>query len=171
MKMMRTLSAAAVLALLVAGTAAAQSSSDPNGRQVDKTFVQKAAKANTAEVREARLELDGSNAQARRFAQRMIRDHGMLESELASVANRLGDTQQMRSGVNAAVPAGRMPGTKYLTFEAKEHERAIALFEEEAQRGRNPLLRSYAEHAIPILQHQLATAIGDARSARIGASQ
>lgn len=158
MTITRTLSAATALALLAAGTAAAQSSSNPNGQQVDKTFVQKAAKANTTEIREAHLELGSRDAQARTFAQRMIRDHSKAESELASVANLLGYNQQLRSGVNAAVPAGKVPGSKYLKSEVKDHQRAIALFQEEAERGRNPTLRGYAQHTIPILQQHLAMA-------------
>lgn len=158
MEIKRALSAAAALALLAGGTAAAQSSSNPNGQQVDKTFVQKAAKANTKEIREAHLELASKDPQARQFAQRMIRDHSKAESQLASVANLLGYSAEIRSGVNSADPAGKEPGAKYVKTEVKDHQQAIALFEEEAQRGRNPTLRGYAEHTIPTLRQHLAMA-------------
>ena len=158
MNLPRTLAATATLALITGGCAFAQSSSDPNGAQVDTTFVQKAAEANTREIREANLELGSGDARARTFARTMIRDHTKAENQLAAIARQLGDREQLRAGAGAAVPPGRLDGRAYLRHEIPVHQQAIALYQEESAHGRDDTLRRYAAQTLPVLQHHLTMA-------------
>jgi predicted outer membrane protein len=40
----------------------------------------------------------------------------------------------------------------------RDHERTIALFQQEGQSGQNPQLKFFAQQAVPVLQQHLAEA-------------
>ncbi|HEV2303510.1 MAG TPA: DUF4142 domain-containing protein [Stellaceae bacterium] len=61
---------------------------------------------------------------------------------------------------------GALFNRRYVDGQARGHEAAVRLFESEAQGGRSPLLRHFAEGALPILRAHLRHA--EAIRRRIG---
>lgn len=132
----------------------------------DQTFADKADIIDRAEVKLAKLALEKTNNPAvRKFADRMIHDHEMLEKQMTGAMNRQ----------NMAVPEkldpkhqalydqlSKLQGAEfdraYADTMVKGHEKAIQLFENEIQNGQNPTMRHLAETGLPILKTHLELA-------------
>ncbi len=124
----------------------------------DSAFVTKAAMSGTEEVREGKAEQHSSDANAGQFAVRMIGDHSKNNTQLAALAQKLGMTAQVNQGIAQAPQPSEQPGPAYLTKEVADHKKTIALFEQEANNGRNPSLRMFARESLPVLRSHLQMA-------------
>ncbi len=150
--------AAASLALIAGGLASAQSMSSAHVNSMDRTFAMQAAKGGTEEVREGQVERTSSNAHARSFAMRMIRDHGKANEQLKDVAQQLDLTSQVQDGISMAKTPEHLSGSAYLAKEVPDHVKTIALFRKEIRDGSNPQLRNFAQQTLPVLETHLRLA-------------
>ncbi|HEX4112084.1 MAG TPA: DUF4142 domain-containing protein [Stellaceae bacterium] len=132
----------------------------------DKIFADKAMAAGLAEIAEARIALDKTgNDNVRKFAQRMVQDHGAANDELAVVAKSEGlglPTLPTQADRAKADRLGKLSGDEfdraYLADQIAAHQAAVALFLQESKTGQDSALRHFADRALPILADHLEMA-------------
>ena len=132
----------------------------------DKTFMTNATYANRSEIDFAQLALTNSqNDSIKAYAQKMVADHTMAQSELDSLGNKFSFTlpttmdsahQAMRPQLEAL--SGYSFDTAYINGQVRDHEATITLFQNEANQGFNPDVRNYASGKLPHLQEHLQSA-------------
>ena len=125
-------------------------------------FVKGAAMGALAEVELAKLARSKSqNATIRSFADRMIRDHGKANTELAAIARRKGfdvptslNSQDEDVVKEGAARSGMQFDAWYASRMVIEHEKAVALFES-ATMSADADLAAFARKTLPTLrEHQ-----------------
>jgi putative membrane protein len=122
-------------------------------------FVQKAGQDGMTEVALAKLALSKSSDEGvRSFAQRMVKDHGAADAELSQLARRNGidapgkldaEHQAMVQALSAKSGAGF--DATYADDMAKDHAKAVALFEHMAQSGDGDFA-AFAQKTLPTLR-------------------
>ena len=152
----------APVALASAGAIAAET----HLSSADRTFVRDAAEGGMAEIADAQVAQQKSNADnVKQFAGTMITDHTKANDELKSIAQSKGVSlpsgpSLMQKGANtrlSATPAGSFDQS-YASHEVSDHEEDIKTFRKEASSGGDPDLKAYAQKTLPILEHHLEMA-------------
>lgn len=160
MRKLTTSCLAAGLVGLVAGQASAELSS------ADRSFAMKAASGGMAEVQAAQMaKQKADSSQVKTFADRMISDHTQANNDLQQIAQQENLTlpsepsKQQRS---ATQRIGGMTGAAfdrtYAQEEVRDHQQDIALFQQEANSGRDPALKQFAQKTLPTLRQHLQMA-------------
>lgn len=159
--------ATAVLVTALPLCAYAQKTDTQGGTPTDAGFVTNASGANVAEVKLSELAAtNASSAKVKSFAQHMIADHTKAGDELKSLA--AGD----RGYATADTPPpaaqkdidalSRMKGAdfdkEYAKVMVADHEKAVAIFEVEAEKGSNKDLQAFAKKTLPTLKQHLTMA-------------
>jgi putative membrane protein len=133
----------------------------------DRSFVQGAARAASAEVQASRLALRKAlDPQVKKFAQRMLHDHSQVHDRLTRLAQQKGLripadlTVAQESKLDILQSAvGREFDNQYTRdFGVSAHENALDIFDKEAQAGRDRELKSFANRTIGKLQEDLRLA-------------
>jgi putative membrane protein len=163
--MTRLLFAASVAGLLAA-PALAQNSQGGDLSSQDRAFVEQAAQGNVAEAQEGQLAMrQAASPAVREFGRWMFTDHTGMDKWLAVVAVREGLPVPTTPNQEQAQRLSRLRGLRgeqfdraYIPGQVRDHERTIALFQQEAQSGQNPQLKFFAQQAVPVLQQHLAEA-------------
>ncbi|MEA2664206.1 MAG: putative rane protein [Candidatus Eremiobacteraeota bacterium] len=146
----------------------------------DAEFALLASATSNGEIATARETLRRSrNPLVRRFAQRMIDDHTGANVGLQAATRGAGtrpapvtaldpDAQRQLDALRS-VPDPQFDAT-YMLAQIPDHQKAIGIFGWEAQNGRNPTLRDYANRTLPNLQMhlQMAQAFRASNGATIG---
>jgi putative membrane protein len=168
MKSFSALVAVAVAAISI--PVLAQTAQGSNG--FDQKFVTMAMQSNNTEIDQARAILASRpNAGVRLFATTMIKDHTAASSTLGAIAHSLNLTYpnshvQTGTSTEAGTPppasgSAMMSTTSarsYMQLQVKEHNDAIALFQNEARNGGSGQLRTFAADTLPTLKAHLAMA-------------
>ena len=129
----------------------------------DRNFFEKAAKGGQKEVMVSQEALPHlTSPAAREFAQMMINDHGMANTELAALA--------MSKGVTLPAPSEKVAkkwakNTKdvddeYLATMVSDHKDTVDLFEK-AAKSKDPEIAAFANKMLPTLRQHLAMAKTD----------
>jgi putative membrane protein len=147
---------ALALAAITTGAVAADAESTAPAPSI---FVQKAAMGGMTEVEAAKLALSKSqNPEIRSFAQQMVSDHGMANTELAAIAKRKGiePPSKLDSEHQSMIDSlGSKTGTSfdgaYAQHMNMDHSKAIALFES-ATGTSDPDLAMFATKTLPTLK-------------------
>ncbi len=155
------LAAALVAAVILTPTARAQQ--EVAARPVnDAAFVAAAAASGMAEVTISQMvEQRSQNQQIKEFAQKMVEEHNRANLELRQIAaaRQIAIPVQLQFTDQAAAEAlagisGAKFDREYAKNQVAAHLCAVALFQAEAERGRDPQIRAYAEKYLPkIAQH------------------
>jgi putative membrane protein len=151
--------AAGVLGLLSVQASAAVPSPDRN-------FAVKAASGGLAEIQSAQLaQQQGSSPQVKQFAQRMITDHTQANNDLQQIAQQESidlptqPTQQEMSGMKRLRGMnGSAFDRSYAQEEVRDHQQDVALFSQEANSGKDPALKAFAQKTLPTLRQHLQLA-------------
>jgi putative membrane protein len=170
------LTAVAVLALLlglsslVLPAASAQGTSrSPGLSDSDKAFAQQADQINMTEARLGEVaQMNAENPAVKAFGRLLTYDHNRLnhglhglrhvvEHEGVSLARRL-DQQNREEVDRLSQLKGSAFDQAYIQAMVEGHEKAVSYFEHEGNRLQDPQLKSWALHALPILQQHLALA-------------
>jgi putative membrane protein len=126
----------------------------------DAAFLQNAMSDGAAEIDLARFAYDRAySSSVRGFARQMLDDHIRLADQLNAIAAR-------RGVAPVAPPSGMVPADlayrngddfdeAYMQYMVADHQRALSLFAEEADRGTDPEIRAAAASAIPTLEAHL----------------
>ncbi len=135
--------------------------------QHDSSFVEEAAQAGMAEVMAAKLALDKSHDDAvRNFAQRMIDDHTKANDKLKSIVKAKNISvpgQPSKEQLKKIDSLHKVSGDKFNQrytefFGVPAHEKAVNLFEREANSGSDADLRDFAQNTLPTLREHLQMA-------------
>lgn len=139
----------------------------------DRNFMIKAAQAGHAEIAAGKIAAtNGANSELKKFAERMVADHGKAGDELAQIAaakNVALPAEADRSHQRLAKQLQGLTGDKFDRVYAREaavkdHRAAVALFTREAEKGSDPEVRAFARKTLPTLEDHLkqAQAVHDA---------
>ena len=142
----------------------------------DRKFVTEAALSGMAEVELGRLAVErGASAAVKQFGQRMVDDHTRANEELMRLASGLGITVPALDAKHRAPISklSRLSGAEfdraYMKQMVTDHQKAVSLFQREAERGAHADLKSFAAGKLPALQEHLRMAremAGDGRGGR-----
>lgn len=132
------------------------------------SFVKHAATDGMAEVELGKIALQKSQDPAvRKFAQRMVTDHGKANTELASIAKRKNldvptslDSKHQSLVQSMNAKSGAAFDAAYSEHMQADHSKAIALFEA-ASKSSDTDLAAFAKKTLPTLQEhkQMADAL------------
>jgi putative membrane protein len=160
MRLTRALGAAAILGFM-AHPALAQAIPEE-----DQEFAQKAAEGGLMEVQLGQLaQQQAKDQQVVDFGQRMVQDHGQANEKLMAIAEQKaiqlpqelsGDAQQKYEEMQQL--SGAEFDEAYMDEMVEDHEKDIAVFEQQAQAGQDPDLRVFAEETLPTLREHLKLA-------------
>jgi putative membrane protein len=123
------------------------------------TFVKTAALDGMTEVEFGKLAASkSSNSDVKRFAQKMVQDHGQANQELAAVARSKGltvptklDAKHEAMVKELRAKSGAAFDSAYASHMAKAHTKAVALFEAASQSS-DPDVAAFAKKTLPTLQ-------------------
>jgi len=126
----------------------------------DRRFMMEAARGGMAEVKHGQLAAQRASSDAvKQFAQRMVQDHGKANSELMQLASQKGVTLPKQMGAeHMAVHnrLSRLSGAQfdrvYMQHQVRDHRKTVSLFQREANRGRDPDVKSWAAKTLPTLR-------------------
>lgn len=148
----------------VAAAAAAQV--NPTLSTSDATFMTVAARGGMAEVQMAQLaERNGRSAAVKRFARRMMEDHGQANQAMAALAQRKQVTPPESIGADQQQIYDRLAKLRGAAFDrayaaamVEDHQEDLQLFRTEAADGTDPEVKAMAARHVPILQEHLRMA-------------
>ena len=126
-------------------------------------FVQKAAISGKFEIESSKLALERStDADVKAFAQKMIDDHTMADTELKSTVKKAklaNDTLPKELDDKHAKILEKLKSAKaedfnedYLDAQEDAHEDAVKLFKNYAEKGENADLKKFASDTLPTLE-------------------
>ena len=160
---------------LVVGLVGARAEDDKKDKKDkafdDATFVKMAASSGMEEVEVSKIAVDkAKNAEVKRFAERMLRDHGKTTGELKGMLGQLQgvSAQQMPTGLDQQHQAllqqlqGAQQGAEFDRVFAQQqlqsHQAAVELFRAYAQSGDDARLKQWASQTLPSLEEHLREA-------------
>ena len=154
---------------LVAGAAFAQTDTNASmksGSGSDAMFVKEASAAGLAEVSLGQLgQSQGQSDQVKQFGAQMVKDHTAANQELSSIASQKGLTvsqEPMPKDAAAAKAIGAKQGAAFDSAFGKkmlmDHKKAVALFQKEANNGKDADLKAFAAKTLPTLKDHLQMA-------------
>ncbi|MBV8684534.1 MAG: DUF4142 domain-containing protein [Caulobacteraceae bacterium] len=154
MKLSFCAAAAAVVAL--AATPALAQPADDN------TFIQKAVAGDTGEIQMGHmLEQKGGTAQVRHFGATLVQDHTLSRRKAEAAAKAMGasapeqpdpDAVQAMSQLQSL--SGAQLDTQAKQIAIQDHQKDIAMFEQEAKSGHGPAA-AHARQSLPVLRKHL----------------
>jgi len=123
------------------------------------TFVKTATLDGMTEVEFGKLAVSkSSNSDVKRFAQKMVQDHGQANQQLAALARSKGlpvptklDAKHEAMLQELSAKSGAAFDSDYASHMAKAHTKAVALFEAASQSS-DPDLAAFAKQTLPTLQ-------------------
>jgi len=133
---------------------------------VDQEFVTKATTAGLAEVNQAQLAVKlARDAAVKKFAKKMIEDHGKANKELLALVNKKKlksatkmDAEHKKMYDKLKKLSGGEFDRAYMSGQVKDHEDAVALFEKEGSSGKDDDLKKWAKEKLPTLRMHLKMA-------------
>jgi putative membrane protein len=135
-----------------------------NMKSPDQEFIMKAAQGGLAEVDLGNLaKQNGGSDAVKQFGDRMVNDHSQANSQLQQIAQQKGITlPSSPSGKDKHL--SKMLRTKqgaefdkaYIHDMVKDHEADVAEFRHEAENGKDPDVKAWAQKTLPVLEQHLA---------------
>ncbi|HEX7815051.1 DUF4142 domain-containing protein [Dyella sp.] len=136
----------------------------------DAMFVRKASEAGAAEVALGKLgQAQGKSDQVKQFAAQMVKDHTAANDELSTIASEKSlamasdpSTKDTAFAKKLATKQGAAFDTAFSRKMLADHKKAVALFQQEADSGKDSDLKAFAAKTLPTLKHHLdmAQALG-----------
>jgi putative membrane protein len=132
----------------------------------DHKFAMDAAMGGLAEVQLGKLAADhASNADVKKFAQRMVDDHDKANDELSNILKQKGMTPPTDLKGREKATYDRLSKLNgpafdraYMSEMVKDHEKDVKEFERESTSGKDPDLKAFAAKTLPTLQDHLKMA-------------
>ena len=129
----------------------------------DHEFLKKAAEINLTEIALGKAAERSSDPNIKKIAVMLVKDHSEANRNLERLAASKGVTLPTepsawdRHSLNSIEKEqGDKFNKEFLAFNLKGHEKAIALFEKEAARTRDPDIKAWAQKMVPALKEHLA---------------
>jgi putative membrane protein len=132
----------------------------------DVAFMKKAARGGVAEVEFGRLATaKASNADVKKFGQRMVDDHNKANDQLKQVASdkRVELPQALRAKDKVTKESlEKLSGDEfdraYMSSMVKDHKQDVAEFERESKAAHDPALKDFVTQTLPTLREHLKEA-------------
>jgi len=132
----------------------------------DKEFVTAAGMGSVGEVKLGQLAIEhAESADVKRFARRMVEDHGKANTELTSLAKEKSAPVPMDAGPEHKVALAKLAALSGAAFDkaymaqmVEDHRRDIAAFENQIRTGKDPVVRAWASKMLPTLRLHLRMA-------------
>ena len=136
------------------------------GAAADHEFAMGAANGGLAEVEISKLAADhAANADVKKFAERMVTDHGKANDELSTIASQKGMTmptelkgKEKSTHDRLAKLNGAAFDKAYMDVMVKDHEKVVKELERESSSGKDPDLKAFAAKVLPTVQDHLKMA-------------
>lgn len=133
---------------------------------VDKEFITSAAQGSMFEVELGKIVAkNATSSEVKAFAERMVKDHGAAQSELAGVASKKGMTvptslegAKQSTVEDYAKLTGQKLDTKYADDMVEDHENDVKAFKKALIELKDPDLTAWATKTLPTLEHHLQMA-------------
>ena len=155
-------------ALAQESNAPASGANAPNGgsEASDQTFLKEAAEGGLAEVELGQLAAEkSSNEEVKRFAERMVEDHGKANENLKQLAAQKGvslpsepSAKQKANKERLSKLSGEEFDKAYMSDMLNDHRTDIAAFEQESDSGKDSDIKEFASQALPTLREHLKQA-------------
>jgi putative membrane protein len=131
--------------------------------QMDVDFANKAAVGGMAEVQFGKLAQEkGSSAKVKDFAAMMVKDHGMANTELMSIAKSKNitlptalDAEHMKKLTELQSKSGTDFDKAYVTAMVEGHQKTLALMQDGAANCKDSKLKDFAAKTAPIVKTHL----------------
>ena len=156
---------------LSATNSANMNSSNMNMNPMDnptdvKGFMTTAAESGMAEVQLGQLaQQKAQNADVKQFAQRMVTDHTKANNELKQLAQKENVTLPTDLNAKHKELMSRLQGLsgaefdrEYMKAQVDDHEKAVSLFQSQADKGDNAQAKAFASKTLPTLKQHLEMA-------------
>jgi putative membrane protein len=143
----------------------------------DHHFVMDAATGGMAEVELGKLAADkATNADVKKFGQRMADDHGKANDELKSLAQskqitlpNAVDAKHQATIDRLSKLSGEAFDRAYVQEMLKDHQKDVAAFRTESKSGKDPEVKAWAGKTLPTLEEHLKL-IQDLNRTAVGTS-
>ena len=132
----------------------------------NQTFIRAADQIDLAEVKLGKFaEEHAANDAVKKFGERMVRDHSLMNKELHEITSKKGI--KLEEGLDQKHQElmdelSKLKGSEFDRAYTKDmvsgHEKAIEQFEIEAKNGRDPDVKAWAEKWLPTLREHLTLA-------------
>jgi putative membrane protein len=132
----------------------------------DKQFMKMAADANMTEAHVGQMAQDqGATDAVKDFGKTLVGDHTKAYQDLQAVATKTGenipdgiDVKRMPAVESLAKLKGPAFDRAFARYEVQDHQKAIAAFKREADKGENADVKAYAQTTLPTLESHLKQA-------------
>jgi len=132
----------------------------------DIEFVLDTAKGGIAEVELGKLATEHAKSEeVKKFAQRLVDDHSKANAELKSIADAKGiklpadtDAQHKATIRRFEKLNGAAFDRAYMQMMVNNHVKGVSNFRNEANKGRDPQVKSFAASTLPTLEEHLQQA-------------
>jgi putative membrane protein len=154
--------AIALVALLAAAPALAADKLSGD----DRDFAKHAMADSTKEVQLGKMaEKQAQSDAVKKFAQRMVTDHGQANQKLTEIATSAGmpASTEMTSDQRKDIDKlSKLQGAEfdraYMAAMVDDHKKDIRTFEKQADKGKDTALKSFAQETLPTLKEHLTLA-------------
>jgi len=153
-----------VLAVLCAGAFCAFASAKTGKMSAaDRNFMKTAAESNMKEAHLGKMAQEqASDEGVKSFGQTLVQDHTEAYEELTAVASKTGESipkgiDIRRDPAIEGLAREKRAGfdRSFVRHEVQHHQRTIAEFKREAEKGQNAEVKAYAQKMIPTLEEHL----------------
>lgn len=139
-----------------------QSGSQTQLSSKDKDFVQKAYKSNMSEIELGKIAAQkASSDDVKQFAQQMVDEHQRSNDQLEQIAREKGidlpSSVQIPEQSRWTNLSGPEFDREYVRHQMKAHKDAVSLFQNEANSGQDPELKSFASNQLSNLEQHSNT--------------
>jgi putative membrane protein len=132
----------------------------------DRDFAKTAYQGNLAEINVAQIAVQrASSNDVKQYAQELVDDHTKANEQLKQIATSKGidlpsevDSQAKSEQDRLSQLSGSDFDRQFLDQQKKDHQKTIALFQQEASQGQDPDLKSYASDNLSKLQQHASMA-------------
>ena len=150
-----------------ADQSAGQAQATPAQLAADTAFINTAGTLGLEEVRFAQLaETKAADPAVRRFAAKMIADHTMVDQALAALAQSKGITPPSNMDARDETLYRQLQSLDgpafdraYIDGQMQDLTMVIEAFQAEADSGKEPQVRSFAQQYLPMMQQHLQMAL------------
>jgi len=164
--MRRSLSYLALFALALALAPAWVSLAQDGKGASDEQFVQKASETDLAEINLGRVAVErAGDSRVKQFGQKMVTDHTKSSKELLPIADKLGlkpatkmDTKHEALHEELSKLKGEAFDAAYMKHMVMGHEKAVMLYRQQAEGGKDASLKAFAAKTLPVVQEHLKQA-------------
>ena len=147
-----------------AGTASTRASSATQGdtgatalSEADRKFITTAAADGMAEVHMGQMAVQqGQSDTVKKLGQTIVSDHSKANQELMKIAakNRVATDTRGKAHKMSKKDMANFDQA-WLAMMVKDHQKDIALYQQQAQQGSDPDLKKFAQKTLPVLQKHL----------------